>query len=118
MVSIIVSDREGLDMGLFGLFKRSDIDAGVEKFKKTPGAVLIDVRNEDEYKKGHIPDSINITDKEIEKVEAIVENRDAAIYLYCLSGARSWNAEKKLKNMGYKNAKRIGGINQYSGPMV
>ena len=49
-------------MGIFGFLKRSDIDAGVEKFKKTPGSVLIDVRNAEEFKSGHIPGSINIPD--------------------------------------------------------
>lgn len=104
-------------MGIFGFLKRSDIDAGVEKFKKTPGSVLIDVRNAEEFKSGHIPGSINIPDKEIESVESIVGNREAYIYLYCLSGARYWNAEKKLKSLGYKNAKSIGGINQYTGTL-
>ncbi len=105
-------------MGLFGFLKRDGIDADIERFKKTPGAVLVDVRDEAEYKKGHIPDSINIPERDIDNVESVIKDHDADIYLYCLSGAKSWNAEKKLKDLGYKNARSIGGIKQYSGPIV
>ena len=31
-------------MGFFDLFRRPDINAGVEKFRSIPGAVLLDVR--------------------------------------------------------------------------
>ena len=37
------------------LFKREDINAGVEECRSTPGAVLLDVREADEFRAGHIP---------------------------------------------------------------
>ncbi len=37
-------------MGLFDSLKRSDINRGVNEFKKTPGAVLVDVRDSKEFK--------------------------------------------------------------------
>ncbi len=107
-------------MGLFDFMKSdeiNDIDEGIKRFKKIPWAVLIDVRNTEEYKKGHIPDSINIPEKDIQKAESVIKDRNTDIFLYCLSGAKSWNAEKKLKELGFKNARSIGGINQYSGPI-
>ena len=79
--------------------------------------MLIDVRNTEEYAKGHIPGSINIPEKEISKAETIIEDHDTEILVYCLSGVKSWSTEKKLKEMGYKNARSIGGIKDYTGPV-
>ena len=47
-------------MGIFDLFRRPDIDAGVREFEHTVGAVLLDVRTEEEYAEGHIPGSRNV----------------------------------------------------------
>ncbi len=59
-------------MGLFSIFGIRDIDAGVEKFKNTEGGVLIDVRTEEEYARGHIENSINLPLSEISAVGEII----------------------------------------------
>ena len=102
-------------MGLFDNVFKSDINRKVDKFRKTSGAVLVDVRGEEDYKKGHIPGSINIPENEIEKIESQITDRKTPIFVYCLSGAKSWNAVNKLKTMGYTKARNIGGINKYNG---
>ena len=40
-------------MGLLDALKRKDINEGIERFRKTEGAVLLDVREKDEYVQGH-----------------------------------------------------------------
>ena len=47
-------------MGLFDGWKMPDIGQGVEEFRATPGAVLLDVRSRQEFQEGHIPGSQNI----------------------------------------------------------
>ena len=47
-------------MSLLNMFKRTDINDGVDEFRNTPNAVLLDVRTKEEYKDGHIEGSINI----------------------------------------------------------
>lgn len=49
-------------MGCFlcNIFKGNDINIGIEEYKNTPGAKLIDVRTREEYSSGHIPGSVNI----------------------------------------------------------
>ncbi len=41
-------------MGLFTMFRNAEINAGVEEFRKTKGAVLLDVRTAEEYREGHV----------------------------------------------------------------
>jgi len=102
-------------MGLFHLFRHTDVNEGVAEYCSTPGAVLLDVRTPQEYREGHIPGSKNVPLQGIDKVADIVENRDTVLYVYCYSGARSRQAVSRLQHMGYTNVKNIGGIADYHG---
>ena len=102
-------------MGFFDLFRQPNINQGVADYHNTPGAILLDVRTPQEYREGHIPDSKNVPLQAIDKVEAIVENKDTALYVYCYSGARSRQAVGQLQHMGYTNVTNIGGIAAYRG---
>ena len=50
-------------MGFFDFFKQSNINQGIEEYKMTVGAVLLDVRTPQEYQEGHIPESKNVPDR-------------------------------------------------------
>ena len=95
-----------------------NIDHGVELFKSTPGAVLLDVRNEGEYAEGHIPGSINLPLMQIPKISEIVEDLDTPLFVHCLSGGRSGKAVAFLEEQGYTNAVNIGGIKAYTGDVA
>lgn len=98
-------------MGLF----TSSMDRGVEEFRNTPGAVLIDVRGRDEYAQGHVPGSVNIPLPEIASVEELVPDYGTPLFVHCLSGGRSGQAVRMLGDMGYDNVRNIGGISSYHG---
>ena len=102
-------------MGFFDFFKQPDVNRGVEEYQSTSGAVLLDVRTPEEYRSGHIPGSKNIPLQTINRVGAVAENKDTALYVYCQSGARSRQATGVLKQMGYTNVNNIGGIAAYAG---
>ena len=104
-------------MGCFlcNIFKGNDINIGIEEYKSTPGAKLIDVRTREEYSSGHIPGSINIPLQVISEVAGEVPKKEEPIYVYCQSGIRSGQATAIIKKMGYTNVKNIGGINSYNG---
>ena len=102
-------------MSFFDLFKQPDVNRGVKEFQRTSGAVLLDVRTPEEYRSGHIPGSKNIPLQTIDRVGAVAENKDTALYVYCQSGARSRQASGMLKQMGYTNVNNIGGIAAYAG---
>jgi len=104
-------------MALFDFLKRSGTNDGVKEFQNTPGAVLLDVRTAREYAKGHIPKSVNLPLHRIDEAASVVADKTTPLFVYCLSGARSSEAETKLKAMGYVNVKNIGGISGYSGDL-
>ena len=93
-------------MNLFG-----NINKGLDEYRQTPNALLVDVREADEYKAGHIPGAINLP------LSAIADTalpKDRTIFLYCLRGTRSRRAAGILKKMGC-NVKSIGGIAGFKG---
>ena len=104
-----------MKMGLLDFLLGPDINRGVEDWRNAPGAVLIDVRNVNEYRGGHIPGSINIPLDRIDSVAKKVKDRNTEIFVYCLSGSRSGQAVRRMKQLVYANVVNIGGINRYKG---
>ena len=102
-------------MGILDVFKKTDINAEVEDMKGVEGAVLLDVRNEDEYKEGHIPGSINIPLGDIANVEKAIGDHNTPVFVYCLRGSRAAQAVSRMTAMGYRSVKNIGGIASYKG---
>ena len=105
-------------MSIFSFFGGgANINEGVAEARETSGAVLVDVREADEYASGHIKDAVNVPLSDIERISSVVADRTVPLFLYCASGARSARAEKALKQMGYTNIHNIGGIRGYAGPL-
>lgn len=101
-----------------GLFSKKDINQGVQEWKATHGAVLLDVRSREEYRERHIEGSVNLPLNELERISQTVPNKSTPIFVHCLSGARSANAEQFLKKSGYQTVKNIGGISSYRGKTI
>ncbi len=91
------------------------MDEGVKTFRQTPGAVLLDVREPDEYAGGHVPGSVNLPLGQIAGITARVPGLDTPLFVHCRSGARSSRAVAELRRMGYRNAVNIGGMLDYHG---
>ena len=102
-------------MGFFDFLRQSDVNQGVNDYKNSTGAVLLDVRTPEEYSEGHIPKSKNVPLQTLDKIRNIVDNKDTGLFVYCYSGARSRQAAAMLGQMGYTNVKNIGGISSYRG---
>ena len=69
-------------------------------------AILIDVRNADEYNREHIEGAVNIPLANIDKIDY---EKDSLIIVYCQSGMRSIEAAKKLNKLGYTNLYNLDG---------
>jgi len=79
------------------------MDAG-EKF------YLVDVREDSEWAKGHLPNAIHLGKGVIERdIEAKVPDKNAELVLYCGGGFRSALAADNLQKMGYKNVLSMDG---------
>ena len=103
-------------MGFLDYFKSPDINQGVVEFRNTPGALLLDVRSEDEYAAGHIPGSINLPMQRLGLIDDMAEP-GARLFTYCLSGSRSRKAASILKVKGY-DVSDIGGISSWKGKLL
>jgi len=107
-------------MGLFDVLKgvaQGGMDQGVEEFKATEGAVLLDVRTPQEYRGGHVPGSVNVPLQSLGSVAQVVPGKDTPVFVYCQSGGRSSRAASELVSMGYTQVRNIGGIMSYRGEM-
>jgi molybdopterin/thiamine biosynthesis adenylyltransferase/rhodanese-related sulfurtransferase len=77
------------------------------------GIVLVDVRESDEWDRGHLPGAVHVPRAYLEsRIEGAVKDRDKRVVLYCASGQRSALAAHTLKELlGYTNvASMTGGI--------
>jgi rhodanese-related sulfurtransferase len=63
---------------------------------------LLDVREQDEWGRGHLPGARHLGKGIIERdIERTIPDRDAPIVLYCGGGYRSALAADALREMGY-----------------
>lgn len=77
---------------------------------KSGKAILIDVRERDEWDEGHIPDAIHLSRGIIElEIEEKVPDPETMIICHCGGGGRSALAAKSLQKMGYKNVRSMAG---------
>ncbi len=78
---------------------------------------IIDLREPDEYRKGHIPTAINIPYSDFEnKRDSLPFNR--ILILYCDRGNLSLLLARELSNNGYQVKNIYGGIHAYRGDLV
>jgi len=77
--------------------------------------ILVDVREESEYAKDHLPGAIHLGKGVIERdIEARVLDLGAPLILYCGGGFRSALAADNLQKMGYTNVLSMdGGIREW-----
>ena len=80
------------------------MDAGV-------AVLIVDVREPYEFEAGHIPGAINLPlGSLIDLAKTHLPDKDALIFLYCRSGARSRSGALQMVKEGYTNLYDLGGI--------
>ncbi|MGA8270904.1 MAG: rhodanese-like domain-containing protein [Candidatus Sulfotelmatobacter sp.] len=95
--------------------RETNIEEVKRKIDKADKFVLVDVREESEYARDHLPGAIHLGKGIIERdIEARVPDLSAEIVLYCGGGFRSALAADNLQKMGYKNVLSMdGGIRDW-----
>lgn len=98
---------------------KTNVDANTfnELVKATNQTQLIDVRTPEEFAKGHLINALNfdLNGNEFDKQVSSL-NKEASVFVYCLSGGRSAAAAAQLRSAGFKNVIELnGGIMKWRG---
>ena len=92
---------------------RSEIrEVSVEQARElaSRGAVVVDVREADEWAQGHIPAALFIPRGQLElRIEEKVPDKAAELILHCAGGTRSALAARTLQELGYTRVSSMAG---------
>ena len=73
-------------------------------------AIIVDVRDKDEWDEAHIPGATHMSRSTIElDIEEKISDQNAMIICHCGGGGRSALAAETLQKMGYKNVRSMAG---------
>jgi molybdopterin/thiamine biosynthesis adenylyltransferase/rhodanese-related sulfurtransferase len=90
-----------------------EVDPSVVREQVSNGAVVLDVRETEEWSTGHIPGAKHVPKSFLEsRIEGAAPDRSQHVILYCQSGNRSaWAARTLIDDLGYENVESMtGGI--------
>src|SRR5215475_7506576 len=90
-----------------------EVDPAEVREQAKNGAVVVDVREVDEWSTGHIPGAKHVPKSYLEsRIEGAAPDRSQHVILYCQSGNRSaWAARTLIEDLGYENVESmLGGI--------
>jgi len=84
--------------------RETTVDEVKKRLDRGDKFMLVDVREESEYAKDHLPGAVHLGKGVIERdIEARVPDLQAEMVLYCGGGFRSALAADNLQKMGYTN---------------
>lgn len=77
-----------------------------------PEALILDVREEEEYYAGHLDGAELLTLDTINEETAafVIPSKDTKLLVYCKTGRRSMLAARILQNLGYTDVYNLGGL--------
>lgn len=81
-------------------------------------AVVLDIRSEDDYRKGHITDARNVKLDQIDKqpLTGLEKQKDTPIIVVCQVGVTAQKAASALAKQGYTQVSLLqGGMNAWTG---
>lgn len=82
-----------------------------KKMMDSQTVVVVDVRTEEEYQEGHVPNALLVPNESItDQMPDALPDTSAVLLVYCRSGRRSKEASQKLVDLGYQNVYDFGGI--------
>src|SRR2546427_4797933 len=86
------------------------IDEVKNRLERGEKWALLDVREREEYREGHLDGSVSLPRGFLEmRVEEAVPDKSAPLIAYCAGGVRSLIAARTLKEMGYENVVSMAG---------
>jgi sulfur-carrier protein adenylyltransferase/sulfurtransferase len=88
-----------------------EVDPAVVREQVSNGAVVVDVREPEEWSSGHIPGAKHVPKSHLEsRIEGAAPDRAQHVILYCASGNRSaWAARTLIDDLGYEQVESMTG---------
>ena len=88
-----------------------EVDPAAVREQIGNGAVIVDVREPEEWSAGHIPGAVHVPKSYLEsRIEGAVPDRERHVVLYCASGNRSaWAARTLIEDLGYEHVESMTG---------
>src|SRR5437588_7942620 len=88
-----------------------EVDPAAVREQVGNGAVIVDVREPEEWSAGHIPGAKHVPKSYLEsRIEGAVPDRSQPVVLYCASGNRSaWAARTLIEDLGYEHVESMNG---------
>jgi molybdopterin/thiamine biosynthesis adenylyltransferase/rhodanese-related sulfurtransferase len=88
-----------------------EVDPSAVREQLNNGAVVVDVRETDEWSAGHIPGAKHVPKSHLEsRIEGAAPDRSQHVILYCASGNRSaWAARTLIEDLGYQQVESMTG---------
>ena len=88
-----------------------EVDPAAVRDQLSNGAVVVDVREPEEWAAGHIPGAKHVPKSYLEsRIEGAIPDRSAHVVLYCASGNRSaWATRTMVEDLGYENVESMTG---------
>src|SRR5579875_2912838 len=88
-----------------------EVDPSAVREQLQDGALVIDVRQDEEWAIGHIPGARHVPKSHLEsRVEGAAPDKAQPVILYCASGQRSaWAARTLIEDLGYEHVASMTG---------
>lgn len=86
------------------------VEEALQRLQNNPASRLVDVREDDEFRQGHVKGSVHLGKGVIERdIEKTFPDKTVELHLYCGGGFRSALAADNIQKMGYRNVYSIDG---------
>src|SRR2546427_2084977 len=90
--------------------KELSVEEARQRLKENPKAILIDVREDSEWEKGHARQAIHLGKGVLERdIEKVVPDPNTEVIMYCGGGYRSILTADVARRMGFKNVASLKG---------
>ena len=118
LISIVVVSGLGLLWPMFARPSGNSVNPGEATLLiNREDAIVVDVREADEFAAGHLPDARNIPGSKLaERISEIEKYKDKPVIVCCATGMRSNKACAELKKNGFSRINNLaGGVDAWVG---
>ena len=118
LISIVVVSGLGLLWPMFARPSGNSVNPGEATLLiNREDAIVVDVREADEFAGGHLPDARNIPGSKLaERISEIDKYKDKPVIVCCATGMRSNKACAELKKNGFSRINNLaGGVDAWVG---